>query len=63
MNYLFEDTNPDSYLCGERFFVQCDSREEALTIIEEETNFDIDNLTCLGKYHDWEAEAMGYDTY
>lgn len=63
MNFLFEDTNSDSYLCGERFFVQCNSRTEALNIIEEETNFNIENLTCLGKYNDWEAEAMGYDTY
>lgn len=63
MNFLFEDINLNSALCGERFFVQCDSRAEALKIIEEETDFDVNNLMCLGIYHDWEAEAMGYDTY
>lgn len=61
INYLFEFVNEYSILCGERIFVQCNSKEEADKIIDE--NFWGDGLVYLGEYSDEEAEEMGYDTY
>lgn len=63
MNFLFEDTNEESELCGEIFFVQCNNLREAFDIIAKETNFEIENLICLGAFDDDDAEVLGYDTY
>lgn len=66
-NFLFEDT-----IEGGFFFVQCDTLEEAYSIIWEEIASydgvsDEDTFTMnydyLGSYTDVEAEIMGYDTY
>lgn len=61
LNYLFEITGEWSDICGERFFVQCNSREEADEILGE--YFWGEEVKCLGEYTDEEAEILGYDTY
>lgn len=60
-NYLFEIVGEYSELCGERFFAQCDIKEEAEEMLAE--NFWGEEIAYLGKYTDDEAEMMGYDTY
>lgn len=60
-NYLFEIVGEWSDLCGERFFVQCDSREEADEILGE--YFWGEKVDYLGEYTDAYAEILGYDTY
>lgn len=60
-NYLYEFIGEDSDLCGERIFVQCDTKDEAEEIVME--NFGCEDIEYLGKYGDDEAEEMGYDTY
>ena len=66
-NYLFEDT-----IDGGFFFVQCDTEDEAWSIVWEEIACDhpccdYDTYTMyydyLGCYTDEQAEQMGYDTY
>ena len=61
INYLFEFVGDYSDLCGERIFVQCNSREEADEILGE--YFWGERVICLGEYSNEEAEVMGYDTY
>ena len=60
-NYLFEITSEWSDMCGEQFFVQCDTRDEADEILGE--YFWGEKCHYLGRYSDEEAEIMGYDTY
>ncbi len=60
-NYLFEIVSEYSELCGERFFAQCDTKEEAEEIMAE--NFWGEKVAYIGKYTDEEADMMGYDTY
>lgn len=60
-DYLFECVDEDSKLCGEQFFVECDSLEEAWMIAD--SNFPNEELDYLGKYDPEEAEILGYDTY
>lgn len=64
-NYLFENTNEYSDLCGERIFVQCDNYYKALEILEEilEREFIVSDWEYCGEYTDGEAEMIGYDTY
>ena len=66
-NFLFED-----HIDGDFFFVQCDTEEEAWSIVWEEIACDhpccdYDTYTMyydlLGCYTDAQAEQMGYDTY
>ena len=61
-NYLFEVVGEDSELCGERFFVQCNSKTEAEVTLEM-SGFKEEELYYIGQYTDDEAEKMGYDTY
>lgn len=63
MNYLFEVTDPNLSFCGERFFVQCDSVEEAFKIIKRNTWYNLDDVEYIDVYTDDEAEWMGYDTF
>lgn len=56
-NYLYED-----YESGERFFVQCDTPEEAVEIILD-NGFNLPDIEFLGEFTDAEAEWYGYDTY
>lgn len=58
-NFLFEIT--DGLFEGERFFVQAESKTEAVEILDE--YFPDESLQLLGVYTDEEAEWMGYDTY
>lgn len=60
-NYLFEFADEWDERCGERFFVQCDTEEEADEILGQ--YFWGNRIHPLGKYTDDEAEEMGYDTY
>lgn len=58
-NYLFEIVSGDYE--GEEFFVQANSKSEALAIAHDVA---VSNkIRCLGIYTDEEAEIMGYDTY
>lgn len=60
-NYLFEIVGEESEFCGELFFVQCDTLEEAEEILK--IYFIDEKLHYIGLFDDEEAEAMGYDTY
>ena len=60
-NYLFEIVGEWSEICGEQFFVQCDTRTEADEILSQ--CFWGEKVKYLGKYTDEEAEMMGLDTY
>lgn len=60
-NFLFEITSEWSDLCGEQFFIQCDTLDEADEVLGE--YFWGEKVTYLGEFTDEEAEAMGYDTY
>lgn len=60
-NYLFENINEDSDWCGERTFVQCDSYDNAIEILEKD--FTVSDWEYCGEYTDEEAEMIGYDTY
>lgn len=60
-NFLFEIIGEYSENCGEQFFVQCDTREEADEILGQ--YFWGEKVKCLGEYTDEEAEMMGLDTY
>lgn len=60
-NYLYEIIGEESQYCGEMFFVQCDTLEEAEEILK--LYFTGKKLRYIGPFDDEEAEAMGYDTY
>lgn len=65
-DYLFEVVGEESDLCGEQFFVECDTVAEAWQTVAE--NFGTamivnDEIKCIGKYTPEEAEWLGYDTY
>lgn len=60
-DYLFEVVGEESNLCGEQFFVECDTFEEACRIAMD--NFDDEELHYIGKYTPEEAEWLGLDTY
>ena len=60
-DYLFEIVGEESELCGEEFFVECDSLEEAWSIAE--SNFPNEDLRYWGQYDPEEAEILGYDNY
>lgn len=60
-NYLFEIVGEESEYCGEMFFVQCDTIEEAEDIVK--IYFTDEEVKYLGLFDDEEAEEMGYDTY
>lgn len=60
-NYLFEIVSEYSDLCGEQFFVQCDTLEETDEILGK--YFWGERVHYLGKYTDEEAEEIGFDTY
>lgn len=60
-DFMFEVIDPDSDLCGEQFFVECDTIEKAFEIANK--NFPDGGFECIGKYTPWEAEMLGLDTY
>lgn len=55
-NYWFYDDES-----GEEFFVQANSKAEAVEIIDG--IFDVDELKCYGWVDDETAEMYGFDTY
>lgn len=57
-NYWFYD----EVNTGEEFFVQANSKIQALEIAEE-SGWNIDELVCYGWVDDETAEQYGYDTY
>lgn len=59
-NYLFRITEEDERE-GEMFFVQAADRTEAFILAE--LVFPDTGLTYEGRYTDFEAEWLGYDTY
>ena len=46
---------------GYEFLVQCDTKEEAEQIAQEE--FEGEYLKYCGRYTDYQAEMMGLDTF
>ena len=60
-DFMFEIVGEDSELCGEQFFVECDTFDEAWKIAVE--NFGDEDFDYVGKYTPAEAEAIGLDTY
>lgn len=59
--YWFEIVGEDSILCGEQFFVEADSLENAFDIVGE--YFPDEEVECYGDVDEYEAEIMGFDTY
>lgn len=59
--WWYEVTGEESDLCGEEFFVEARSPKEADEIARD--NFPGEELHCLGRVSDYEAECMGLDTY
>lgn len=60
-NFLFEITSEYSPLCGEEFFVQTKTFEEAEEVVDK--IFPNEHYIYHGRYTDFEAELMGLDTY
>lgn len=60
-NYLFTVTGITSELCGECFFVYAQNQSEAE--LTARIYFPGEKLHFLGKYSDYEADCLGYDTY
>lgn len=60
--YYYECTDPDSVLCGEEFFVEATTKEEAERIAHKYFGIN-EELTCHGTVSEFEAECMGLDTY
>ena len=61
--WWFEVTDVDCEFCGEEFLVEVDTDSEADARQRAEQYFPNVKLTCYGKLSDFEAEAMGIDTY
>ena len=65
-DYLFEIIDEENELCGEQFFVECNTVAEAWQTVAENFGKDIiinDEIKCFGKYTPEEAEMWGLDTY
>ena len=60
-DFMFEVVGEYSELCGEQFFVECDTKAEALEIAAD--NFPDEELHYCGRYSPEEAECLGLDTY
>ena len=60
-DFLFEVIGEDSNICGEQFFVECNTLASAREIAKE--NFPYEELSYCGKYSVEEAEILGLDTY
>lgn len=59
-NYLYEITDEESEMCGQRVFVQSVHRLHAEVVMDNE--FPETEREFLGTFSDDEAEALGYDT-
>lgn len=59
-NYLYEITDEESEMCGQRVFVQSVHRLHAEVVMDNE--FPETEREFLGTFTDEEAEALGYDT-
>lgn len=57
-DYLFIDNE-----CGDQFFVECNTLDEAWEIALDEYGGETDDLEYLGEYTVAEAEILGYDTF
>lgn len=60
-DFMFEVVGEDSDLCGEQFFVECNTLVSAREIASD--NFPDEELRYCGKYSIEEAEWIGLDTY
>ena len=60
-DFMFEIVGENSNCCGEQFFVECDTLEEAWTIVY--ANFGDEEIKYCGRCSIDEAEAIGLDTY
>ena len=60
-DFMFEVVGEDSDICGEQFFVECDTKSEAWEIAR--ANFEDEELQYCGRYSIEEAEWIGLDTY
>ena len=60
-DFMFEVVGEDSDLCGEQFFVECNTLASAREIAEE--NFPDEELSYCGRYSVEEAEWLRLDTY
>jgi len=61
-NYLFEIVSEWSENCGEQFFIQCNTKEEADELLAS-CLVEGEHCDYLGRFTDEEAEMMGFDTY
>lgn len=59
-NYLYEITDEESEMCGQRVFVQSVHPAHAAVVMDNE--FSGIEREFLGAFTDEEAEALGYDT-
>ena len=59
-NYLYEITDEESEMCGQRVFVQSVHRLHAEVVMDNE--FPETEREFLGVFSNDEAEALGYDT-
>ena len=65
-DFMFEVVGEYSDLCGEQFFVECDTVAEAWQTVAENFGADMivnEEIKCVGKYTPEEAEWLGLDTY
>lgn len=60
-DFMFEVVGEDSDICGEQFFVECETKPEAWAIAHD--NFPEEELHYCGRYTVEEAEWIGLDTY
>ena len=60
-DFLFTIVGEDSDNCGEQFFVECDTLEDAWQVVHE--NFENEEVEYICEYHPAIAEAIGLDTY
>ncbi len=60
--FWFEVTDEESELCGEEFFVEAPTIDDAIATARVYFPVEIE-LTCHGKVREEFAEMMGYDTY
>jgi len=60
-DFLFGIVGEDSENCGEQFFVECDTLEDAWLVVQD--NFPDEEIEYICEYHPAVAEMIGLDTY
>ena len=61
--YWFEIVGEDSNLCGEEFFTALENGTKKDHINYANQLFENEQIKCLGRVSEEEAEMMGLDTY